>query len=270
MTVYGFVGASGTGKSHRASFVADQFGIDFIIDDGLLISKNAVVAGQSAKKEKTRLASVRRALFMDPKHLQAVKSALLGHESESILILGTSEDMIRNIAKSLEVGEITKFIRIEDVATEAEMNHAREIRQREGKHVIPVPTFELKKQFSGYFLHPLTLFQSDKAHNLVYSADKSIVRPTFSYRGEYFISDKVLFDLVRYEAGKPQGVHRVGKVAVFTHRSGIVIDVEITAVYGGNIQDICKSVQYMVNKGIDQMTAMNILAVNVTVKSLVL
>jgi ABC-type oligopeptide transport system ATPase subunit len=34
--VFALVGGSGTGKSFRAKLVAQKYGIDFIIDDGLL------------------------------------------------------------------------------------------------------------------------------------------------------------------------------------------------------------------------------------------
>ena len=43
MKVYAFVGPSGTGKSYRAQFVATQRGINYIIDDGLLIKDNAII-----------------------------------------------------------------------------------------------------------------------------------------------------------------------------------------------------------------------------------
>ena len=36
--VYAFVGPSGTGKSYRAQMVAGEKNINFIIDDGLLIT----------------------------------------------------------------------------------------------------------------------------------------------------------------------------------------------------------------------------------------
>lgn len=48
--VYAFVGPSGTGKSYRAQMVASENNINYIIDDGLLINENNVVAGTSAKK----------------------------------------------------------------------------------------------------------------------------------------------------------------------------------------------------------------------------
>jgi len=48
--VYALVGASGTGKSFRAKLVAQKYGIDMIIDDGLLIRGDTLLAGRSAKK----------------------------------------------------------------------------------------------------------------------------------------------------------------------------------------------------------------------------
>ena len=65
------------------------------------------------------------------------------------------------------------------------MNMALRMRTVEGKHVIPVPTFEIKKEFSGYFLHPLRRFQKNLDSEITTAeADKSIVRPTFSYMGD--------------------------------------------------------------------------------------
>ena len=47
---YAFVGPSGTGKSYRAQMVAGEYDIHYIIDDGLFIKDNEVIAGDSAKK----------------------------------------------------------------------------------------------------------------------------------------------------------------------------------------------------------------------------
>ena len=64
---YAFVGPSGTGKSYRAQMVAGENDINFIIDDGLLIKDNEVVAGTSAKKAPTKIETVRHALFINEK-----------------------------------------------------------------------------------------------------------------------------------------------------------------------------------------------------------
>ncbi|MBR1802790.1 MAG: hypothetical protein IJ777_02310 [Clostridia bacterium] len=48
--VYAFIGPSGTGKSYRAQMVASENNINYIIDDGILIKDNGIIAGSSAKK----------------------------------------------------------------------------------------------------------------------------------------------------------------------------------------------------------------------------
>ena len=55
MHITGFIGASGTGKSYHALVVAHERNIDCIIDDGLLIYQNRIIAGQSAKEESNRM-----------------------------------------------------------------------------------------------------------------------------------------------------------------------------------------------------------------------
>ena len=62
---YGFIGPSGTGKSYRAQMVASEKNIKFIIDDGLLIMDNQVIAGESAKKAPTKIETVKHALFYE-------------------------------------------------------------------------------------------------------------------------------------------------------------------------------------------------------------
>ena len=51
MKVIAFVGESGTGKSHRAIKLAHRYGLNAVIDDGLLILDGKILAGVSAKQE---------------------------------------------------------------------------------------------------------------------------------------------------------------------------------------------------------------------------
>jgi ABC-type dipeptide/oligopeptide/nickel transport system ATPase component len=65
--VFALVGESGTGKSFRAKLVAQKYGIEFIIDDGLLIRDNRILAGHSAKKSIPFLPPLRsRCLMKSP------------------------------------------------------------------------------------------------------------------------------------------------------------------------------------------------------------
>ena len=113
-----------------------------------------------AKKEQSKIMAVRRAIFVLPGHAEEVQAAIKEAKPHRILILGTSENMVFKIAKALHLPQIAKIIHIEDVATKQEMAQAQFHRLKEGKHIIPVPTIELKPHFSGYLVDPLqTLFK---------------------------------------------------------------------------------------------------------------
>ena len=162
MEIYALVGQSGTGKSYKAFMVAKDRDIEYIIDDGLLIGGTRVISGSSAKKEKTKLAAVRRALFKDDKHREEVKTAIKELSPKKILVLGTSEKMVELITKALEIPKPCEIIYINDISTYGEIKTAVKSRKKEGKHVIPVPTVEIKKDFSGYFIDSLKIFRKKR------------------------------------------------------------------------------------------------------------
>ena len=108
--VYAFVGPSGTGKSYRAQMVAGENNISYIIDDGLLVNENEVVAGESAKKAPTKIETVKHAIFIDEKEREEMKKAIKKLKPESILILGTSDGMVEKIAENLGLPKIQKTI----------------------------------------------------------------------------------------------------------------------------------------------------------------
>ena len=126
--VYAFVGPSGTGKSYRAQMVASENNIEYIIDDGLLVNENAVVAGTSAKKAPTKIETVKHALFLEEQEKKEMQEAFVKYNPSSILILGTSDGMVAKIAMNLGLPQIIKTIYINEVATEEEMENARRIR----------------------------------------------------------------------------------------------------------------------------------------------
>ena len=137
---------------------------------------------------------------MKKKRETRVVKALKKERPQSILILGTSDGMVQKIAANLGLPEISEYIYITDVATKQEMETARRIRVTEGKHVIPVPTFQIKKDFSGYLLDPLQIFKSKGKGQKPYISEKSIIRPTFSYLGKFTISDLVFRQILEYIA----------------------------------------------------------------------
>lgn len=266
--VYAFVGPSGTGKSYRAQMVAAENDIHFIIDDGLLINDNEVIAGNSAKKAATKIETVKKALFIQEDQAEEIREALKKHKAHSILLLGTSDGMVEKIANNLGLPEITKTIYITDVATEEEMETARRIRVTEGKHVIPVPTFEIKKDFSGYLLDPLQIFKLKGNGEKPYISEKSIIRPTFSYMGNFTISDNVFKQIAEYLANKMEEVNRVLKTRVRSSDEGAVIYMEIEVVYGCNVIETLRDFKQKATREIENLTAMNVAEMDVVAKSI--
>ncbi|MFQ8660765.1 MAG: AAA family ATPase [Clostridia bacterium] len=266
--VYAFVGPSGTGKSYRAQMVASEKDIKFIIDDGLLIMDNKVIAGESAKKAPTKVGTVKHALFYEKEERDNIIKALRKYRPQSILILGTSDGMVKKIAANLELPEISETIYITDVATEQEMETARRIRVTEGKHVIPVPTFEIKKDFSGYLLDPLQIFKSKGKGEKPYVSEKSIIRPTFSYLGNFTISDTVFRQILEYLAVQTPAIYKILKTRVENYGEGAKLYMEVTIMYGYNVVDGIKEFKKKARKEIEKLTAMNVVNLEVVAKNI--
>ena len=269
MRVVGFIGPSGTGKSHRSVWVAREQDIECIIDDGILIRGAQIIAGTSAKKEKTKIASIKRALFTDDMHANEMKRAFNTYSPESVLIIGTSDGMVEAIAKRLELPAITQRIYIQDVATEFEIKQALSTRREQGKHVIPVPTFEIKKDFSGYFLDPLQVFRRKGKGSFQLVGEKSVVRPTFSYMGNYTISDYTIYQIVEHVTSNIEGVNKISRFRAENHADGIYIEMDLILLYGCLIRPLLKEVQSRVAEEVERLTALNIQRLDLTAKSLV-
>jgi len=266
--VYAFVGPSGTGKSYRAQMVAGEYDIHYIIDDGLFIKDNEVIAGNSAKKAPTKIETVKHALFLTEEEKQEIKKTIKKYKPESILILGTSDNMVMKIAENLGLPKIEKTIYINEIATQEEMETAKRIRKTQGKHVIPVPTFEIKKDFSGYILDPLQIFKTKGRGKEPYISEKSIIRPTFSYLGNFTISDIVFKQIVEYLASKTDFIDKIIKTRVDKFPEGPYIYMEVVVNYGANIMKGLSEFKEKSKKEIEKLTTMNVQKIDIIAKSI--
>jgi len=271
--IYALTGSSGTGKSHYAALLAYQEGIDYIIDDGLFIGGNRIMAGRSAKREITRMAATKRAIFLDPEHAAQVRKTINEVQPHSILILGISERMISKIVNRLELPPVQKFFRIEAIATPAAIAKAVEIRKKENRHVIPIPTFALERDFPGYVLDSIKSFLRGGKNQpaRIHQAEQSIVRPLYSTLGSYYISEHVLEQIAAYEAERMAGIARCNKVSITNSRKGMIVNLDIALAYGPDhfFPRLLKNLQLEVKHKMESMTGLQIFHINVTARRLV-
>ena len=273
MDVIALVGPSGTGKSHRALQVARSHNADAIIDDGILIQHGKIIAGSSAKTEKSKIMAVRRAIFVLPGHAEEVSTAIKQVKPHRILIIGTSENMVHKIAKTLELPSIQQIIRIEDIATQSEMEEARFHRLKEGKHIIPVPTIELKPHFSGFLIDPLqSLFKHSRVKRRKLG-EKSIVRPIFSYYGKLVIDDRVISKIVENTVKAKESVKKIKNVGIKhifkgDEDQGLSISCEVILNYGSHIPTLISQTQSKVREVVEFTTGLVVHSINIVVRAL--
>lgn len=272
MEVVAFVGPSGTGKSHRAIGVAFDNKCDAIIDDGLLIKGTKILAGTSAKNEDNRIQAVKRAIFTDDEHAKVVREALAQSNIRRLLIIATSDNMINKIIGRLGLDKPVKTVYISQIATKAEIKKARYSRLHDGKHIVPVPSVELKPHFTGYFADlPYNIFSKHRRQEK--NADRSIVRPAFSFYGKLLIADSAIEDIINIIANKMDGVERITDLRVrrrSDNSKGIVIYVEVVLYYGEKLFIVTRQLQAKIKKKVEYMTAMQVKNVNVSIRSLAL
>lgn len=254
--VYALVGESGTGKSFRSKLLAEEYGIHAIIDDGLLIQDDKIVAGRSAKREKTYMGAVRVALFDDKDHRDSVAKVLRKTHIKKILLLGTSEKMVSKIAMRLQLPQPQKIIHIEEIATKEEIEKAVKSRQVEGKHVIPVPTIEIKKNYPQILSSSMRDFFSQKKwfHKKLKNPngkmiEKSIVQPEFSKKGRIEISEAALTQMTMHCVNECDPDVKIKKITIKTDSRGYRLIVLIDVPFGTQLTGkIHRLQQYIIDK----------------------
>ena len=266
---YALIGESGTGKSFRAMLVAQKYGIEFIIDDGLLIRENRILAGSSAKKEKSFMAAIKVALYDDKERRNEIIKRLQAEKIRKILILGTSEKMVNKIAGRLELPLPQRIIHIEDIASQEDIEKAIRTRKIEGKHVIPVPAIEVKHNYPQIFYNAIRIFKRRRLPETLGSTpqlhEKSVVRPEYSKRGKVIISESALSQMVIHCVDEFNEQIYIKKISVKDDKNGyrlvITIDVPFGLQLGGDMHEL----QQYIIENIEHYTGILIEEVNIII-----
>lgn len=270
VTVYALVGESGTGKSFRAKLLCEKYGIEAIIDDGLLIQDDKILAGKSAKHEKTYMGAVRIALFDDKEHRDSVAKAFQKSHIKKILLLGTSEKMVCKIAQRLQLPPPEKIIKIEDIATREDIEKAIRSRQIEGKHVIPVPAIEVKKSYSQIFYKSMREMVSKSKYKFFKKkeasmSEKSIVTPEFSKKGRIEISEAALSQMAMHCISEFDGDIRVKKLSIKTDQHGYRLVLTVDVPFGKQLTGTIHNLQQYIIENIEKFTGILIEEVSIII-----
>lgn len=269
MMVYALVGESGTGKSFRAKLLAQKYGISALIDDGLLIQDDKILAGKSAKREKTYMGAVRVALFDDKELRDQVARMLQKSHIKKILILGTSEKMVQKIALRLQLPPPSKIVKIEDISTREDIEKAIRSRQIEGKHVIPVPAIEIKKSYSQIFYNSIRELLHKGQRNPVGKdakmSEKSIVTPEFSKKGRIEISEAALSQMAMHCVNEYDPSIRVKKLTIKTDSHGYRLIITIDIPFGKQLTGEIHNLQQYIIDNIERFTGILIEEVSIII-----
>ncbi|GAW91863.1 Asp23/Gls24 family envelope stress response protein [Calderihabitans maritimus] len=273
MEVLALVGPSGTGKSHRALWIAHEYGVDLIVDDGLLIHGSRILAGISSKRQPTKIGAIRTALFSKEEHAAEVSAKIKEMNPSKVLVLGTSREMVDKIAQRLNLPKPSQYISIEDVASPKEIARARLIRNKLGKHVVPAPTVEVKPRFSGTLIEPLQTFfrrrqPEPPSPEKKLWIEQTVVRPTFNYLGRFYIANHVLHSIISYTAEQVPGITRTGRVQIENQPEGIIINADLHALYGPPLPPVMRRAQWEIKNNVEFITALHVQKVNLTVRTL--
>jgi len=269
--IYALVGSTGTGKSFRAKLVAQKYGIEMIIDDGLLIRGDQLVAGKSAKKEALYLGAVKTALFHDKAHRDDVVKALQREKFRKLLVIGTSEKMTSRICERLQIPQPFKVIKIEDIATKDEIEKALQSRQIEGKHVIPVPALEIRRNYPSIFYDSVRVFLKKSfgsGASLPRIYEKAVVRPEYTKRGRVAISEAALSQMVVHCVDEFDPSVKVKRLAIRDDTQGYRITVVLEAPYGTKLASNAHALQEYIVDNIERFTGILVAEVNIVIDRL--
>lgn len=275
MTIYALIGKSGTGKSFRAKLIAEQYALTAIIDDGLLIQDEKIVAGKSAKHEKTYMGAVRVALFDDKEHRDAVAKAIQKQSIKRILIIGTSEKMVQKICDRLQIPQPEKIINIEQIASQEEIQKAIVSRNSEGKHVIPVPAIEVKKSYPQIFYSSVRDFLSNELGKSMKKLkkdkmdEKSIVTPEFSKKGRLEISQAALVEMTlhcidQFDQDHDIKIH-VRKLVIKPEKQGYRLVLTIDVPFGKQLTGTIRKLQEYIIGNIEKNTGIMLEEVSIII-----
>ena len=124
---------------------------------------------------------------------------------------------------------------------------------------------QLKRTFAGSFMDPLRFFRGKDQGA---SSERTVVRPAYSYLGEYFVAERVIDDIIMCLAHKTPSIGRVinviQKPKPDTYRLKVAIKIRSGYPVWPSAMDFQKSVE----EAIEKMTAFNVTEIEIEIRGI--
>ncbi len=179
--------------------------------------------------------------------------------------------MVHKICAALKLPEPKKMIKIEDVATADEIETAINHRATHGRHVIPVPSIEVRRNYPRImgdsvkviWRRGLGLLRRDKTY------EKTVVRPEFSTKGAVQISEAALSQMVMHCVDEFTPGIEISRLNIKYDQRGYRIDVHVRVPYRLELKGSIYSLQQYIVEHVERFTGiiideLNIIIDNVT------
>jgi uncharacterized alkaline shock family protein YloU len=178
--------------------------------------------------------------------------------------------MVTRIAKRLDLPSPARVITIEDVATQDEIKLAMRARKTEGKHVVPVPALEIKRDFAHLIYETVKVFLekrffSSKKRNVF---EKTVVRPEFNRRGKLEISEEALSQMVIHCVSEYNPVLRIEKILVRRESGGYSLALHLRVPYGVELSRSIPDLQKYVIDNIEGFSGIHLGRVDILISKI--
>ena len=164
-----------------------------------------------------------------------------------------------------------KTIKIEDIATKAEIEKAMQSRQVEGKHVIPVPALEIRRNYPSIFYDSVRVFlrrSFGTGVSLPKIYEKAVVRPEYTKRGRVAISEAALSQMVVHCVDEYDPAVKVKRLAIRDDTQGYRITVVLEVPFGTKLASNAHALQEFIVDNIERFTGILVAEVNIVIDRL--
>jgi uncharacterized alkaline shock family protein YloU len=160
------------------------------------------------------------------------------------------------------------MVMIEDIATAEEINTAIQYRTVQGRHVIPVPSVEVKRTYPRVMADSLKLFFKRSFSGKDNVVEKTVVRPEFSRKGEVSISRGALTQMILHCVAEYAEGISIRRMSITKDRNGYHIHLFLTVPFGVQLGGTLHDLQRYTVDQVERFTGIIIDELNITIEDL--